>query len=74
MKFIKLTFLTFLLFVMASCATVTAPPVKVEAPVSRPEQLKAQKELSVPMVKTYKRKIAVARFTNETRYGRSLLR
>jgi len=46
----------------------------VEAPISRMEQQQAQKEVSIPEAKAYKRKVAIARFTNETRYGRSLLR
>ena len=75
MKLIKLSsFSAILIFVVSGCATVTPPPVQVEAPVSRLEQQKAQKELSIPKLKIYKRKIAVGRFTNETRYGRSLLR
>jgi len=60
--------------VVAGCATVSSPPARVEAPVSRQDQLKAQKELSIQKIKIYKRKVTVGRFTNETRYGRSLLR
>lgn len=74
MGFIRLIFCSILIFSLTACATVTPPPTKVEAPVSREDQQKAQKELRTPDIKTYKRKIAVARFTNETRYGRSLLR
>jgi curli biogenesis system outer membrane secretion channel CsgG len=55
------------------CATVSERPVPVEAPVSRAEQVEAQQRLRVPEAKRYKPKIAVARFTNETNYGRSLL-
>lgn len=72
MKISKVSFLPFLLFFLAGCATVTHPPEQVEAPISRVEQQQAQKRVSIPEAKTYKRKIAVARFTNETRYGRSL--
>ena len=74
MNIIKLSLFTIFILGLAACSTVTPPPVKVEAPVTREEQKEAQKELAVPDVKTYKRKIAVARFTNETRYGKSLLR
>lgn len=56
------------------CATVETPPIKVEAPVSRVEQQAAQKENLVPEAKVYKRRVAIARFTNESRYGKSLLR
>ncbi|UCD85616.1 MAG: curli production assembly protein CsgG [Deltaproteobacteria bacterium] len=61
------------LAILAGCATVSEKPVEVEAPVSKPEQIAAQKELSIPEAKSYKRKIAIARFTNETNYGRSLM-
>ncbi len=74
MKSMKLSFAAILIFVVAGCATVTDRPVQVEAPVSRLEQQRAQKELSIPRIKAYKRKVAVGRFTNETRYGRSLWR
>lgn len=72
LKFFKVRSLLFLLFFLAGCATVTDYPEQVEAPVSREKQQEAQKKVSIPEVKTYKRKIAVARFTNETRYGRTL--
>lgn len=74
MKFLnQILYFLFIFFIIAGCATVTAPPTTVEAPVSRQEQQEAQKKLSIPETKIYKRKIAIARFTNETRYGRSLL-
>lgn len=59
---------------LAGCATPTSPVAKIEAPVSRAEQQQAQKAASLTSAKSYKRKIAVARFSNETQYGRSLLR
>jgi curli biogenesis system outer membrane secretion channel CsgG len=74
MKSMKLSFAAILIFVVAGCATVTDRPVQVEAPVSRLEQQRAQKELSIPRIKAYKRKVAVGRFSNETRYGRTLWR
>lgn len=61
-------------FIVAGCATVTAPPTSVEAPVSRMEQREAQKALAIPETRTLKRKIGIARFSNETRYGRTFLR
>lgn len=59
---------------LVGCATPTSPVAKIEAPVSRAEQQQAQKTANLINTKSYKRKIAVARFSNETRYGRSLLR
>lgn len=58
----------------AGCATVTPPPQRVEAPVSRAQQQKAQAESAQPQKATLKRKIAIGRFTNETTYGRTLFR
>jgi curli biogenesis system outer membrane secretion channel CsgG len=37
------------------------------------QQVEAQKAAAVPQQKIFKRKIAIGRFSNETRYGRSLL-
>ncbi len=55
---------------LGACA-VTAPPQQpVEAPASRSQQVEAQKQAALPQVKTFKRKVAIARFSNETRYGR----
>jgi len=60
-----------LLPILTSCA-VTAPPQQAnEAPVSRAQQIEAQKQVAIPQVKTLKRKVAIGRFSNETRYGRS---
>lgn len=50
------------------CATVSTPEY---VPVAHPAQVVAQANL-LP-AKLLKRKVAVARFSNETRYGRSLL-
>lgn len=63
-----------MLCLMYGCATVTKPPSPTEGPVSRTEQQEAQKALDIPDTKTLKRKIGIARFSNETRYGRTLLR
>jgi len=56
-----------------SCATVSDKTVPVEAPVSKAHQIEAQKSFQTPTVKQYKSKIAIARFTNETNYGRALM-
>jgi curli biogenesis system outer membrane secretion channel CsgG len=75
MNYVVRSFTLFTLIVTFSgCATVSKPPAAVEAPVARAEQQEAQKALSIPEIRTLKRKIAIARFTNETRYGRTLLR
>jgi curli biogenesis system outer membrane secretion channel CsgG len=59
---------------LGACATVETRPEKVESPVLRQEQIAAQKAvISVPATKSYKRKIALARFSNETNYGRTLM-
>jgi len=63
-----------LIATFSGCATVSKPPAAVEAPITRAQQQEAQKALSIPGIRTLKRKIAIARFTNETRYGRTLLR
>src|SRR2546425_8995018 len=58
---------------LSACATVSERPVPVEAPVSRGKQIAAQSAAQAPAGHRYKTKIAVARFTNESNYGRSLL-
>jgi len=45
----------------------------MEAPVSRAEQQAAQAAAQAPETKRLKRRIAIGRFSNETRYGRSFL-
>jgi curli biogenesis system outer membrane secretion channel CsgG len=59
--------------VIAGCATTT-PPQEVYAPnVSVAQQAEAQRQAAVVAVKTLKRKVAIGRFTNETRYGKTFL-
>jgi curli biogenesis system outer membrane secretion channel CsgG len=55
------------------CATVSPKQVSTEAPVSRDRQVAAQSKAQIPTAHRYKMKLAVARFTNESNYGRSLL-
>lgn len=57
----------------SGCATMSEKARPIEAPVSEDQQLKAQELLQVPIVRRYKRKIAIGRFTNETNYGRALM-
>jgi curli biogenesis system outer membrane secretion channel CsgG len=62
---------------LAGCATQTPPIKPVEAPGhSIDDQRRAQQSLAKaqPEKPTLKRKIALGRVTNETMYGRSLLR
>ena len=58
---------------LSACATVSERPAPVEAPVSRGKQIAAQSAAQAPAAHRYKTKIAIARFTNESNYGRSLL-
>ncbi len=61
------------LLFLVGCATTSTPPVAVEAPVSRVQQAQAQKAAALPQQKIFKRKVAIGRFSNETRYGRTFL-
>ncbi len=58
---------------IAGCVTVTPPPKATESPVSKADQVVAQESRQVPQQKRYKTKISIARFSNETNYGRSLM-
>ncbi|MDO8787703.1 MAG: CsgG/HfaB family protein [Sulfuritalea sp.] len=61
---------------LQGCATQTPPIAQKEAAPSIASQKAAQQAAiaQVPVVPTLKRKIALGRITNETNYGRSLLR
>ena len=56
---------------LSACATQTPPQVAVEAAATRSQQIDAQKMAAIPDAKVVKRKVAIGRFSNETRYGRS---
>lgn len=60
----------------SGCATQSPPIVQKEAPQTIAAQQMAQKAVAAqaPAAPTLKRKIALGRITNETSYGRSLLR
>ncbi|SOE64509.1 Curli biogenesis system outer membrane secretion channel CsgG [Burkholderia sp. OK233] len=62
-----------LVMAMTGCATVSDQPAKVEAPQPRVQQAAAQQAQAAPALKTFKRKIAIGRFSNETRYGRTFV-
>lgn len=59
--------------VLAGCATTTPQQQQVQAPVSATQQAEAQRQAAAVVVKTLKRKVAIGRFTNETRYGKTFL-
>lgn len=56
---------------LSACATTRTPPVAVEASASRSAQQAAQQAAAIPDAKIFKRKVAIGRFSNETRYGRT---
>jgi curli biogenesis system outer membrane secretion channel CsgG len=58
---------------VGGCATTSPHQQQVAAPVSNDQQLAAQRQAAVVATKTLKRKVAIGRFTNETRYGRTFL-
>jgi curli biogenesis system outer membrane secretion channel CsgG len=58
---------------LAACATVSPTPQVKEAPQSGVQQQDAQSAYSDDDGKVVKRKIAIGRFSNETRYGRTFV-
>ena len=58
---------------LTACATVSERPVAVEQPVTVMEQRQAQTSAMQPVTARFKRKLAIARFTNESNYGRALM-
>jgi len=58
---------------LAGCATVSEPPALVGSPVPVVQQQQAQAAVQQPLVKRFKRKVAIGRFTNESNYGRALM-
>jgi curli biogenesis system outer membrane secretion channel CsgG len=58
---------------LAACATTAPHTQQVAPPVSTAQQVEAQQLASTPALKTLKRKVAIGRFTNETRYGRTFI-
>lgn len=73
---LTLIFLLLPLIFFSGCAIQTPPVDQKEAPQSLQAQKDAQKAVKeqAPSTPTLKRKIALGRVTNETVYGRSLLR
>jgi curli biogenesis system outer membrane secretion channel CsgG len=58
---------------LSACATVSTPPQQVESAISHSQQRQAQASTEIPTTKRLKLKIAIGRFTNETRYGRAFV-
>jgi curli biogenesis system outer membrane secretion channel CsgG len=56
---------------LGGCATTTPPPQQLPAPASTAQLVAAQQQANAIEVKTLKRKVAIGRFSNETRYGKS---
>lgn len=59
---------------VSSCATVNSPVNVEEQNISKNEQIASQQQATAAHEPVLKRKIAIGRFTNESQYGRSLLR
>lgn len=61
---------------LGGCATPDYPKQAAEAPASPAQQRQAQQAAAQPPadLKVLKRKIAIGRFSNETRYGRTFVR
>jgi curli biogenesis system outer membrane secretion channel CsgG len=57
----------------AGCATVERPPKARANQASIEEQRAAQQAATAVVEKTYKRKVAIGRFSNESNYGKGLL-
>lgn len=73
MKMKRCASLGLLCLLASGCATTAIQVEQAEAPVTKVQQVKAQNAASAPVVKRYKRKIAIVRFTNETNYGKALM-
>ena len=58
---------------VTGCATTSAPQQVVSSQATVAQQAEAQRQAAVVVVKTLKRKVAIGRFTNETRYGKTFL-
>jgi curli biogenesis system outer membrane secretion channel CsgG len=63
----------FAFLLAGGCATTSPRQEVVSAPVPAAQQAQAQRQAAVAVVKTLKRKVAIGRFTNETRYGKTFL-
>lgn len=73
MKKWKLVATGIALSICGGCALPSQKPEMIEPPVTKMEQVKAQESATMTEGKNYKRKLAIARFTNESNYGRALM-
>lgn len=75
---IDLKFISSLALLMITIFACAVPQqtrqVEVEALSPVESQRRAQQETQIPKVKSYKRRVTIGRFTNETTYGKGLLR
>lgn len=56
---------------VSGCATTSPKQQQVSAPVPVAQQVEAQKQALAVTTKTLRRKVAIGRFSNETRYGKT---
>jgi curli biogenesis system outer membrane secretion channel CsgG len=56
---------------VTGCATTAPPQQQIQAPALAAQQAEAQRQAVAVVVKTLKRKVAIGRFSNETRYGKT---
>lgn len=61
------------LIMFTGCATKSKSFKPLETSVSKMQQIAAQKEIELPQIKGYKRKVVIGRFSNESNYGKVLL-
>ena len=66
-----LLFLGYVAMIVAGCATTAPTQQTVQPAASAAQQAAAQHEAAVAVVPTLKRKVAIGRFSNETRYGKT---
>ncbi len=64
-------FFTLSALIISGCATTAPKQQQVQPSISLSEQAAAQREAALPVVRVLKRKVAIGRFTNETRYGKT---
>lgn len=60
--------------ITTGCATVSKPPTVVELPTAQAAAIQQAQQSYISAQKVLKRKVAIGRFTNETRYGKTFLR
>jgi curli biogenesis system outer membrane secretion channel CsgG len=56
---------------ISGCATTAPKQEQVQVPASATQQAEAQRQANIVAAKTLKRKVAIGRFSNETRYGKT---